>query len=222
MGGYKDMKRYKHIVWDWNGTLMDDLCLCLNIVNKMLLCRGLDVVDRVKYREVFGFPLRDYCIRIGFDLKRDPFERLSDEFNDMYEMRRCECTLQEGVVDRLSELKNMGIQHTLLSAYGQERLVEIVEFYGLSSLFCEVWGLDNSYGEGKVERGQRCMGELDWQPSEILYVGDTLHDGEVARAMGVDCVLVSHGHQNRQRLCQGVYPIVNSLDEVRSYVVPDV
>ena len=129
------MKRYKHIVWDWNGTLMDDLWLCLDIVNKMLLCRGLGVVDRVRYREIFGFPLRDYCIRIGFDLKRDPFERLSDEFNDMYEMRRCECPLQEGVVDRLGEFKNEGIQHTLLSAYGQERLLEIVEFYGLSSLF---------------------------------------------------------------------------------------
>ena len=216
------MKRYKYIVWDWNGTLMDDLCLCLDIVNGMLLRRGLDVVDRVRYREVFGFPLRDYCIRIGFDLKRDPFERLSDEFNNMYEMRRCECPLQEGVVDRLGELKNVGIQHTLLSAYGQERLLEIVEFHGLSSLFCAVWGLDNSYGEGKVERGQRCMAEIDWQPSEILYVGDTLHDGEVAKAMGIDCVLVSYGHQNRQLLSQGGYPIVDSLDEVRSYAVSDV
>ena len=99
-------------------------------------------------------------IRIGFDLKRDPFERLSDEFNDMYEMRRRECPLQEGVVDRLRELKNAGIQHTLLSAYGQERLLEIVEFYGLSSLFCAVWGLDNSSGEGKVER-QRDRREED-------------------------------------------------------------
>ena len=216
------MKRYKHIVWDWNGTLMNDLCLCLDIVNKMLQRRGLDVVDVVSYREIFGFPLRDYCIHIGFDLKREPFERLSDEFNDMYEMRRCECPLQEGVVDRLSELKNAGIQHTLLSAYGQERLLEIVEFYGLSSLFCAIWGLDNNYGEGKVERGQRCMKEMDWQPSEILYVGDTLHDGEEAKAMGIDCVLVSHGHQNSHRLSQSGYPIVDNLGEVRSYAVLDV
>ena len=194
----------------------------LDIVNKMLLRRNLSIVNRARYREVFGFPLRDYCIRIGFDLKRDPFERLSDEFNYMYEMRRRECPLHEGGVDRLGELKNAGIQHTLLSAYGQERLLEIVEFYGLSSLFCAIWGLDNNYGEGKVERGQRCMKEVDWQPSEILYVGDTLHDGEVAKAMGIDCVLVSHGHQNSQRLSQSGYPIVDNLGEVRSYAVLDV
>ena len=72
----------------------------------------------------------------------------------------------------------------MLSAYGQERLVEIVAFYELSPFFHAVWGLDNSYGEGKVERGRRCMAEMEWDPADILYVGDTLHDGEVAQAMG--------------------------------------
>ena len=213
------MKTIKHMVWDWNGTLMNDVGLCLDITNQMLQRRGLAQVDSARYREVFGFPLRDYCARIGYDLECDSFERLSDEFNELYEKRRCECPLHEGVGDRLRALNGNGIQHTVLSAYGQERLVEIVAFYGLSPLFHAVWGLDNSYGEGKVERGRRCMAEMEWDPADTLYVGDTLHDGEVAQAMGVECVLVSHGHQNRHRLSQAGFTVVDSLDEVHAYAI---
>ena len=79
MGGYKGVKTIKHMVWDWNGTLMNDVGLCLDITNQMLRRRGLAQVDSARYRGVFGFPLRDYCARIGYNLKRDSFELLSDE-----------------------------------------------------------------------------------------------------------------------------------------------
>lgn len=220
MGGQQGVKTYRHIVWDWNGTLMNDLDLCLDIINQMLARRGLSTVDLVRYREVFGFPLRDYCARVGFNLMRDPFEILSDEFNESYEEKRYNCPLHDGVLDRLAELNERGIQHTVLSAYGQEKLCEIIEFYGLTSQFYAVLGLDNSYGEGKVERGRRCMQEMDWIASEMLYVGDTLHDSEVAEAMGIDCMLIAHGHQSRQRLLQAGCPVIERLSEVPSFVLP--
>ena len=75
------MKKYRHIAWDWNGTLMDDVWLSLHIINALLVRRGIATIDVERYREVFGFPLRDYCRRLGFDLERDPFEVLSDEFS---------------------------------------------------------------------------------------------------------------------------------------------
>ena len=92
------MKTIKHMVWDWNGTLMNDVGLCLDITNQMLQRRGLAQVDSARYREVFGFPLRDYCARIGYDLERDSFEQLSDEFNELYEKRRCECPLHLSLI----------------------------------------------------------------------------------------------------------------------------
>ena len=45
MGGYKGVKTIKHMVWDWNGTLMNDVGLCLDITNQMLQRRGLAQVD---------------------------------------------------------------------------------------------------------------------------------------------------------------------------------
>lgn len=218
MGSQPRVTAYRHLVWDWNGTLMDDVQLCLEITNLLLARRALPPMDTVRYRDVFGFPLRDYCQRIGFDLCRDSYEAISDEFAEIYEQRRYECPLQKGAAALLAERARLGVDHSLLSAYGQERLEEIVHFYGLDSFFSAVVGLDNDYGEGKVERGRRRMEEMSWDAAAVLYVGDTLHDAEVARAMGVDCLLIAHGHQSRVRLQDAGYPVVDDLGAVEPFL----
>ncbi len=214
MGSQPNIKTYRHLVWDWNGTLMDDVQLCLEITNLLLARRALPSVDVVRYRDVFGFPLRDYCLRLGFDLRRDSFEQISDEFAEIYEGRRYECPLQTGSAQRLADLERRGVEHSLLSAYGQERLEEIVDYYELTPFFSAIIGLDNDYAQGKVERGRRCMAEMNWAAADMLYIGDTLHDAEVARAMGVDCLLVSQGHQSRARLLSSGFPVVDDLGAV--------
>jgi phosphoglycolate phosphatase len=75
---------YKHIIWDWNGTLFDDAWLCIEIINAMLVRRGLTRLTPEEYEQIFDFPVRDYYSRIGFDFQVEPFEKLSDEFIDRY------------------------------------------------------------------------------------------------------------------------------------------
>lgn len=200
---------------------MDDVWLCLQIINALLVRHGMAKIDVERYREVFGFPLRAYCRRLGFDFTRYTYEELSDEFSALYEARRCECALHEGAKSLLEELFAREYKLSLLSAYSGERLSELIKFYQLEANFTHVIGLDNDYGEGKVERGLRCMHELGWVADEMLYIGDTLHDAEVAEAMGVDCVLLTAGHQNRVRLeCAG-WPVMENLGQLRTYLLPE-
>jgi phosphoglycolate phosphatase len=214
------MKYYRHIAWDWNGTLMDDVWLSLRVINTLLGRRGIEAIDVEHYREVFGFPLRDYCQSLGFDFGRYSFEELSDEFADLYEARRCECALHIGVDPLFKQLLERGCKLSLLSAYGDGKLCELVGFYGIGRYFSHVIGLDNEYGEGKVARGRRCMKELAWSADEMLSVGDTLHDFEVAEAMGIDCVLVAAGHQTRERLETAGCPVVTDLNELSGFLLP--
>jgi len=216
------MKTYRHIAWDWNGTLMDDVWLSLEVINQLLMRRDMEPISVDRYRTVFGFPLRAYCQRLGFDFESYSFEQLSDEFGELYEARRCECALHIGVDALFKLLLESGCRLSLLSAYGDGKLRELVEFYQLGPYFCHIVGLDNNYGEGKVERGRRCMEDLAWSAGEMLYVGDTLHDFEVAEAMGVDCVLVAAGHQTRERLEAVGCPVVADLDELGGLVMPQV
>ena len=60
-------KQYTHVLWDFNGTVYDDMEACLRSVNEMLSERGLPVLSAEAYREVFDFPVKDYYAKIGFD-----------------------------------------------------------------------------------------------------------------------------------------------------------
>ena len=192
--------RYRHIIWDWNGTLLDDLDLSIDIMNGLLGRRGLPLLDRNRYHRLFDFPVSAYYQRLGFDFARDSFENLSVEFISAYDARRWECRLQPGAQTILESLQNAGVTQSVLSAYRQETLQEIVGHFGLTPRFLRILGLENVYAHSKAELGRSWVTELGLPPGEILLVGDTRHDLEVARAIGVDCVLVAGGHHSEERL----------------------
>ena len=92
----------KRIVWDWNGTLFDDVELCFHCINSVLTshhCQPLPDVEA--YRNVFGFPIEDYYRELGFDFSVTPFSQLAKEYMELYQTRvplgthniRCRCSL---------------------------------------------------------------------------------------------------------------------------------
>ena len=201
----------RHMIWDWNGTLVDDAWLCVEIVNELLARRGLAPTTPCKYSEVFGFPLRTYYQRVGFDLEREDFAAMGDEFNFLYSQRLYESRLRKGAREVLYALGRNGIEQSLLSASNEIDLEEMVAHYGVRSHFVSVAGVDNGLGEGKIERGHRHLAALNYRADEVLLVGDTLHDIEVAAALGVHCVLLPSGHQSRRRLELGECTVVDGL-----------
>ncbi|MBT4499349.1 MAG: HAD family hydrolase [Gemmatimonadetes bacterium] len=209
---------YRHFIWDWNGTLLNDAWLCVDIINSMLEERGIERVTAERYAQIFGFPLKEYCRKLGFNLERESYEELSDRFMEIYEQRRLECRLQDGARELLSEVREKEIEQSLLSAYKQDTLRELVDFFRLGEYFQAVVGVDNHYGNGKIERGRQRIAEMEHSGEEILLIGDTLHDLEVAEAMGVDCALVPSGHQHIDRLREGGGRVVESLSEVCGWV----
>ncbi|GHB90706.1 HAD family hydrolase [Cerasicoccus arenae] len=205
---------YKHVIWDWNGTLMDDGWLCVEIMNSLLARRGLETVEMDFYRANFQFPVQRYYDTLGFDSEQDPFSVISHEFIDAYELRRTECQLYPGVVDALARWHEAGVEQVILSAYRQPKLIEIVAHYGLSDYFDRLIGLDNIYAEGKTGNAQLHAASIPHEPHELLLIGDTVHDFEVAEAIGADCLLIAHGHNDVDRLRMTGSPVVESLAEI--------
>lgn len=207
------MKRnYRRLIWDWNGTLLDDAWLSVEVMSRLRVSRGLPPLDGQGYQELFGFPLQDYCVRLGFDPA--DFAALSAEFSKAYEARRLECHLQPGAALVLEAVAQAGLEQVVLSAYQQPFLSQIVHHYSLEPHFVAVAGLDNPYAEGKAARGLHLLAELGWAADQVLLVGDTDHDHEVAEALGVDCVLFPSGHQHPLRLQECGVPLVEGLEAV--------
>jgi len=204
--------RHRHVLWDWNGTLLDDLELCLDIVNKMLARHGLEALDRARYHATFDFPIRAFYERVGFDLSGDRFAELGREFMTEFEARRLEAELHVGVDDVLARIGASGRAQSILSAHRESTLREIVDLRGITPHFAHVAGIDRAYGQdGKIDRAHALLRDLGEAPSEIVLIGDTLHDLEVARSLGIDCVLVGHGHHGAERLRASGATVVESL-----------
>lgn len=207
--------RYRHIVWDWNGTLLDDLDYSIAVMNGLLARRSLPLLDRQRYHALFDFPVRDYYYRLGFDATRDSFEDLSIEFISAYDAHRWDCHLQPATREVLAAVGARGVTQSILSAYRHETLHEIVAHFGLTPHFIRLTGLDNIFAHSKAELGRAWIEELGLPPADVLMVGDTLHDLDVAREMGVACVLVAAGHHPGTRLRAHHDRVVDDLPALR-------
>jgi phosphoglycolate phosphatase len=189
-----------HIIWDWNGTLLDDTWLCLELINKQLQRQGLPVLSMETYRGIFDFPVADFYRMIGFDFRKIPYETIAALFHGDYCLRRFECSLHRGAERILGRAQSCGMRNSLLSAYMSSYLREMTGHYGLDNYFSHIVGLDNPYGKGKTEEGRWLIERLDCGAESVLMVGDSTHDYEVARELGVRCVLVAGGHYTRERI----------------------
>jgi len=208
-------KSYRHIIWDWNGTLLDDCDYSIGVMNALLRARGLPLLDRARYHNVFDFPVQLYYSRLGFDAAKDSFERLSVEFISGYDARRLDCALHSGTRRTLAAVQQAGHTQSVLSAYRHETLCEIIAHFELTAHFRELAGLDNIYAHSKIELGQRQLARLGVPAAEVVLIGDTVHDGEVARELGVDCVLVAAGHHSAAKLRRHHDRVVETLDGLR-------
>ncbi|MEM7032916.1 MAG: HAD family hydrolase [Chloroflexota bacterium] len=196
----KNIRDYKHIIWDWNGTLLDDAWLCLQTINRLLEARHLPPLSSERYASIFDFPVINYYRQAGFDFSNEPFEVVSTAFVKGYEAQRAECQLREGARSVLKRIQELGISQSILSASQQNSLETVVDNMDLSSFFVTLVGIGNHHAAGKLDAGQAWLNKVDLAPSDMVLIGDTTHDYEVGNALGVDCWLIPSGHQSRERL----------------------
>jgi len=202
---------YKHIIWDWNGTLFNDVSLCVSIVNQLLIARKLPPLSVEKYKEIFTFPVKNYYITAGFNFDHESFEVVGKEWMDEYERRKLECGLAAGATDLLNIIASKKIDQSILSAYAQHTLNDVVETFSLTKYFSYLLGLDNIYASSKVHLGKQLIEKLELEKGEALLLGDTVHDFDVAQEIGADCILLASGHQNRKNLEQCGAPVFDSI-----------
>ena len=206
---------FKHAIWDWNGTLLNDTWLCVEVINGLLARRERAPITEADYRANFGFPVIHFYDYLGFGTDADTFQRVSREFIGDYEARWfAECALHPKAAEVLGAISKLGLTHSVLSAAKQEALDAGIVHFGIREHFMGLVGTDNIYAEGKVARGQHWIEQLPWAPETVVMIGDTLHDFEVAEAIGSDCILLAHGHHSRERLETTGKPVVESLEEL--------
>ncbi|MBL7965402.1 MAG: HAD family hydrolase [Prolixibacteraceae bacterium] len=208
------IENVRGIIWDWNGTLLNDAELAVETMNGMLAKRGLPLMTPERYKDVFTFPVKEYYQKIGFDFEAEPFEIPALEFIERYNQLVGECSLHNDSVRVLNHFREKGIPQFILSAMKQETLDNCLAHYEISHFFDHVSGLDDHYAHSKLENGLSLIRELKLNPEELLLIGDTIHDYEVATEMGCRCILIANGHQSHELLKSAGAPVLAELKQL--------
>jgi phosphoglycolate phosphatase len=206
------MRKYDSIIWDWNGTLLDDVVLALDVVNELLREYGASALTTNRYKDIFDFPVRGYYQRAGVDLERHDFLEISEKFCARFEQRLHLARLFPETPRVLQAIRSSGARQFLLSGTEQNALERMMFHYDLAGLFDAIKGLEDGLAAGKFVAGRQLVERCRIDPNRTVLIGDTTHDAEVARSLGVRCLLLTSGHHSRERLDALGYPVFSSLD----------
>jgi len=206
------------VIWDWNGTLLDDVDICIESVNRLLARRELPAMTVKRYRRVFTFPVQHYYEEMGFDFSTESFTQVAVEYHDAYEDLVRGADLHGDAVPALNQLQASGVQQVVLSALEEQRLRNELQVRKIDHFFNHVYGLSDLHARSKAERGRELLEAIGPNGAEFWMIGDTDHDAEVAASLGVQCVLVSCGHHSEDRLRATGARVVQNLTEAIAIV----
>ena len=193
-------KQYNTVIWDWNGTLLNDVEMCVDIANQLLISHGRIPQNLTDYKSIFGFPVKDYYEQVGFDFSKESFPSLAEKFMATYSSDVLNCQLHTNAIHVLETFKKNQINQFILTAAQKSDALELLNHFEIINYFKAVEGLDNRHAASKVERGIHLIKDNQIDAASAVMVGDTMHDYHVAEAIGVDCILISNGHQSKERL----------------------
>ncbi|CAM3699898.1 HAD family hydrolase [Nocardiopsis rhodophaea] len=212
---FERMTGIKHIVWDWNGTLLDDNRANLAALNQVCAAFGRPQVDLDYWRSVFRRPLREcYEELLDRSFVDGEWERVNTIYDRHYLAEVPACGLAEGVPDVLHQWAAAGGTQSLLSMASHRHVNELVAERGLRPHFTRVDGRRfGTVSDSKTEHLAAHMEELGADPASVVLIGDIDDDARAAREAGANAVLVASGLMNRERLEATGHPVVSTTVE---------
>lgn len=207
------------VFWDFNGTLLDDVQMVVDLNNDVFARYGIAPFKNVDaYRRMFRFPVREFYRDAG--VSDALFDTVAHEWSAAYAARARQCGLHPGVAEAVQAFHAAGLEQVVISASKKAILMEQLSWYSaLDGRFSEVLGLNDIYAVSKVALAVDFCARRQLDPRTAILIGDTLHDAEVAQEIGCRCILVEGGHQLHETLLEAHVPILSTMAEAAAYVL---
>ncbi len=210
---------YKHVIWDWNGTLLDDVNLGHRLLNNFQELKGVKLSSLEEYRGMFTFPITDFYKKAGLFENMESFRKLADIYIKKYEAGLEKCSLQKDAKEVLEMMNGKGITNSILTASLETMAIKQLKNYEIEKYFLAVTGKRDHYASGKSELIKIHLEKIEYGPDEIVFVGDTLHDKDIAEQIGCSHIIVLNGHQDVEPLLDGKIITAKGLMEAAEMIL---
>lgn len=207
----------RHLVWDWNGTLLDDHQLVVDALNGVLVAAGIAPVDLATYQSAYTRPLDVFYARLfGRPIAAEEWPEIDARYHATYRAGLADAGLHPEALPALRTAAAQGMSQSLLSMYPHDDLLPLVDRFDLTPHFLRVDGLR---GGGGGRKAPHLTAHLDVlvasgqvQRGEVVVIGDALDDAHAAAELAVDCVLYDGGSHPRAALESLGVPVVDGLE----------
>lgn len=207
------MNSEQYILWDWNGTILDDFAYNYNIINTLLTTRNLPQISIEKYKTMFCFPIKEFYRKIGFACNPDEYHKLVTDYQQAYEANINKITVTQGIYETIKTVHSLGIKQIIFSSCNKLTIQHQLSLYNdLAAYFDEIVAQDNDLAVGKESLAKAWAEKLNISWKNALIIGDTYYDQEVANNLGCEYILISSGHQYLKR--QGHLHVCDTADEI--------
>lgn len=210
-----------HVVWDWNGTLFDDVEAVVAATSEIFAPYGLGPFAIDDFRAFYTRPIWvAYERLLGRALEDGEWERLDGAWHDSYHRLMVQCGLAIDARPTIDVLTAAGHTQSLLSMWRHEQLIPAVTRLGLADAFRRVDGLRLPEQSGGHKAGllDRHLAGLDIMAADVIMIGDSADDAMAARQAGARAVLYAGGMTGRADLERLGVPVVTSLAEAVRYI----
>ena len=164
--------KFSYIIWDWNGTLIDDAWLFVELMNTELQERYLPLINVEDYRKKFTFPVKKYYENLGFDFKKEDFQEVGYNFIKKFKERKFEAHLFPQTIEILTLVQNLGIKQSILSAQEHTLLNKTVTHYKIDSYFETISGIQHYYADNKIEIAKSLRKKINYHNEQICMIGE--------------------------------------------------
>lgn len=209
----------KHIIWDFNGTLLCDTQLSTDVDNMVFRKLGLPEITVETYRRHMTMPVRDFYTALGVDYAVHPYEVISRIWLDEFNANAVEVGLVPGILELVRALYEKGVSQSVLSASYEPSLREQCGALGLDPYMCDIAGRQDENAGRKTEIARRQLERLGLQAADTVLVGDMVTDAELAHELGAACVLVPWGHNDEERLRATRCPMAESVEALHELLL---
>lgn len=199
------------VLWDWNGTLLDDVDISLEAVNLLLSEYNMNGIDKEQYYSYIDTPIIKFYSHL-FDLDKIPFSHIGGIFHRNYKRLLHKSGLMDGAFEAIVNLHRMGVRQYIVSASHRDGIVKGAKDLGIFDYMTDIIAADDYTASSKVERTADYFKRLGIDTSNCLVIGDTLHDYSMAMELGSVCVLTALGHEGRKKLSATHSLLIDEID----------
>lgn len=210
----------QHVIWDWNGTLLNDIHVVIDAVNETVSPFGVPILSVEDHARLFVRPVSVFYERmLERPITGEEWRILDDTFHEAYARRMVEATLSDGAEQILAALAEQGTSQSLLSMAPHDHVQDRAVEYGVAKYMIRIDGLRDGSGTRKEVSMQAHLGALLAHPSapddptSYLVIGDSVDDAAAARANGVPAIMFASGSHHRHDLVATGFPVADSLTQ---------